>query len=211
MNIRTNVTPLAWLITGCLALAACQQTADTSTSSQSLENSERSAADPSASDDADPPPPPHGHHHRGPPPEAISACADLAVEASCSVTLPGPDGERTIDGTCRSMPAPPDTAADSANDSAAADSAADHAAVVACVPTDMPPPRHHRGPPQEAFDACASLEADAACSVTLPGPDGEHTIEGTCRTARDSDTLLCHPPGPPPGPPPGAPDGDAEE
>ena len=58
-------------------------------------------------------------------------------------------------------------------------------------------PAGHPGPPQAAFDACASAKAGDACSVTMH----EHTIAGVCAAAPDSTALACrpdHPPGPPP-------------
>lgn len=187
MKTMHRVTPSPWLIATCLALGACQQTPGSSSSAQALESSERRAAAPSETSDEDDqsPPPPPCHHH-GPPPETITACADLAADAACSVTLPGPDGDHTIDGTCRELPPPPDSE--------------DADGVIACVPTDMPPPhRHGHEPPEEAFTACADLAESADCSVTL----GDRAIEGTCRQAHDSEALLCvpaHPPSPPPPP-----------
>jgi hypothetical protein len=49
-----------------------------------------------------------------------------------------------------------------------------------------------RGPPPEAFAACKSLAAGAACSVPL-GPD---TLKGTC-WAPEGKPLACRPAGAP--------------
>ncbi len=53
------------------------------------------------------------------------------------------------------------------------------------------PPRQGPGgpPPQEAFDACASLLVDDACSVETP----EGTLEGTCQQAPREEELVCMP------------------
>ena len=44
-------------------------------------------------------------------------------------------------------------------------------------------------PPQEAFDACASLLVDDACSVETPNG----TLEGTCQQAPREEKLVCMP------------------
>lgn len=104
-----------------------------------------------------------GGRRRGPPPEALEACTSLEAGAACSFTAP--DGA-TINGTCRPGPSESDP--------------------LACAP-ERPP----FGPPPEAFEACESLEAGAACSVTAP--DG-HTISGTCRPGPDGQgPLACAP------------------
>ena len=62
-------------------------------------------------------------------------------------------------------------------------------------PADAPPP--HK-PPQQAFDACKSLNEGDACSVTFDG----HTMNGTCRKGPNGESdLACAPPHPQ-GPPP---------
>jgi hypothetical protein len=46
------------------------------------------------------------------------------------------------------------------------------------------------GPPQEAFDACKDLAADASCTVTIH----DHEIAGTCHTGPDGKgALACVP------------------
>ncbi len=44
--------------------------------------------------------PPHGDRPLGPPPEAVAACANLLVDASCSVNL----HDQTVNGTCKIGP-----------------------------------------------------------------------------------------------------------
>lgn len=44
-------------------------------------------------------------------------------------------------------------------------------------------------PPQEAFDACASLVVNDSCSVQTPN----ETLEGTCQQAPREEQLLCVP------------------
>lgn len=133
------------------------------------------------------PPPPDRPHRRGPPQEALDACKSLAENAACSVKF----GDKAIDGTCSKGP--------------------DGSATLACKPSNMGPPpggRGHRGPPQEALDACKSLAENAACSVKL----GDKTLDGKCRKGPgDSATLACAPANMPPppahhhrGPPPQA-------
>lgn len=55
-----------------------------------------------------------------------------------------------------------------------------------------------RGPPAEAFEACANLNVGDACSVS--GRNGE-TLEGECVTPREEgdEALVCAPAGGPPG------------
>ena len=120
-----------------------------------------------------PPPPPE---HRGPPPEAFDACKSLAENAACTVKF----GDKSVTGTCSKGPGDNTT--------------------LACKPANMGPPpgRGHRGPPQEAFDACKSLAVDAACTVKF----GDRSVTGTCsKGPGDNTTLACKPAnmGPPPG------------
>ncbi|MGQ7842886.1 hypothetical protein ACUNV4_00310 [Granulosicoccus sp. 3-233] len=58
-------------------------------------------------------------------------------------------------------------------------------------PSDNEQQRPGRGgpPPQEAFDACASLTVDDSCSVQTPNG----TLEGTCQQAPRNEQLLCVP------------------
>jgi len=54
----------------------------------------------------------------------------------------------------------------------------------------------HRGPPEEAFSACASQTEQAQCSFT--GRRGE-TVSGSCLVPRSGDSgLACVPAGGPP-------------
>ena len=56
-------------------------------------------------------------------------------------------------------------------------------------------PPHHRGPPPEAIQACASKNTGDTCTFT--GRDRQ--VDGTCELREQ--TLACrpaHPPGPPP-------------
>lgn len=102
----------------------------------------------------------------GPPAEAIAACANLRADDTCSFSHHG----RDLTGTCRTGP--------------------DGQGQLACAPKDMPGRDGHRGPPAEAFTACASLKAGDACTVTL----GDKTIEGLCRTGPDGQgKLACAP------------------
>lgn len=108
-------------------------------------------------------------HHRGPrqpPPEAFAACSSLSASDACTVTFHG----HTLEGICRSGP--------------------DGKGALACVPKGPPP-----GPPPEAVEACSSLGASDACTVTHDG----HTMEGICRSGPDGKgPLACAPKGPPP-------------
>jgi len=55
--------------------------------------------------------------------------------------------------------------------------------------------RERRGPPPEAFEACANLSEDAACS--FQGRRGD--LEGICIIPRhDDEALVCAPAGGPP-------------
>lgn len=123
-----------------------------------------------------PPPPPPGHH-KGPPQEAIDACKSLAENAACTVKFV----DKSVAGTCAKGPG--------------------DNATLACKPANMGPPpdaRGHRGPPQEALDACKSLAEDAACSVKF----GDKTLDGRCRKGPgDSGALACAPANMPPPPP----------
>ena len=49
-------------------------------------------------------------------------------------------------------------------------------------------PGGRRGPPPEAFEACADQEVDTACAIDTP--DG--IVEGICRVPR-GDRLVCVP------------------
>lgn len=44
-------------------------------------------------------------------------------------------------------------------------------------------------PPQEAFDACASLQANDSCTVETPN----ETLSGSCQQTPREDQLLCVP------------------
>jgi len=112
----------------------------------------------------------------GPPQEALQACTGHAAGDACSFSHAGSD----VSGTCRAGPG------------AAASTS------LACAPATPP----HGGPPPEAFQACASLSAGAACSVSTP----QGTVSGTCRTGPDgTGPLACAPAQPPhDGPPPEA-------
>lgn len=120
---------------------------------------------------------------RLPPQEAIDACASLAAGDACSFAL----GGRTVAGTCRLGP---------------------DGLKSACAPSDSPPPPPKdqgapKPPPQAALDACASLSADAPCSVVLDG----HTISGRCVAGPQGAAAACLPP--PPCMPPMGPAVDA--
>ena len=112
----------------------------------------------------------------GPPPEAFAACKGSSDGAACSVDLVDVE----IAGTCRQGPKGEPQ--------------------LACVPTEPPP--GHAGPPPEAFEACKTLTAEAACNVKL----GPATIAGRCLGPPQGEgPLACIPKDrPPPGPPPEA-------
>ncbi|MBL8678243.1 MAG: hypothetical protein JNK05_03715 [Myxococcales bacterium] len=63
----------------------------------------------------------------------------------------------------------------------------------------QPPGGGHGGqrptPPQEAFSACANLQAGASCAVNFQG----RTISGTCASFTDG-RMFCRPEGMPPPP-----------
>jgi hypothetical protein len=65
------------------------------------------------------------------------------------------------------------------------------AVAVAYADSDGGCPR--RGPPEEAFTACASAKEGDACTVTF----GDRAIAGTCEPFGDRG-LACRPDGPPP-------------
>ncbi|MBX2797463.1 MAG: hypothetical protein KTR31_07345 [Myxococcales bacterium] len=107
-----------------------------------------------------------GGERRGPPPEAIAACAELVENDACSIVR----DDTAIDGTCHAGPRPdlplacrPDRAADR--------------------------PQRRRGPPAEAVEACAALEASSVC--VFVHRDEERT--GTCEPGPRDETLACRP------------------
>lgn len=52
-------------------------------------------------------------------------------------------------------------------------------------------PQHgHKGPPQEAFDACADKAQGDSCEVITPE---QETLAGTCRTPPRLDSIVCVP------------------
>ncbi len=106
--------------------------------------------------------PDEGRRH-GPPPEALSACAGLSDGVACAFTHHGDN----LTGTCRKGPS---------------------SEAAACMPAGGPGGRH-RGPPPVALEACKTLTAGAACSVTF----GDKTINGTCATGGPANELACRP------------------
>ena len=106
----------------------------------------------------------------GPPQEAVTACASLTANAACSFAM----GDRSVTGTCETPPG---------------------GSALACRPSGPPPGHGHRGPPQEALTACASLTANAACSFSM----GDRSVTGPCETPPGGSALACRPGGPPPG------------
>ncbi len=109
--------------------------------------------------------------HRGPPAESLAACNGLSEGTACGFTHNG----QNLTGTCRNGP---------------------NGQTAACLPEGGPGGRgQHRGPPQEAISACSSQSAGATCSFT----HGDRTVEGTCRTGPQGDTLACAPAGGPGG------------
>lgn len=105
-----------------------------------------------------------GEPGRRPPQEALDACARLKAGDACSFTMNG----RAVTGTCRG---PADKPA-------------------ACAPDDLPPPPEgHRGPPQEALDACKGLRDGDTCSFSVD----EHDVKGSCRACPRDGTLACAP------------------
>lgn len=106
----------------------------------------------------------------GPPQESITACSGLNEGTACGFTHNG----NNLTGTCRKGPG---------------------GEAAACLPEGGPGGRH-RGPPQEAVTACSGKAAEATCSFT----HHDHTVEGTCRTAPQGESLACAPAGGPGGP-----------
>ncbi|MGV3624214.1 MAG: hypothetical protein ACO1OB_25575 [Archangium sp.] len=100
----------------------------------------------------------------GPPQESITACSGLNEGTACGFTHDG----NNLTGTCRNGP----------NGEAAA-----------CRPEGGPGGGRHRGPPQEAVTACSGKSASATCSFT----HHDRTVEGTCRTGPESESLACAP------------------
>ncbi|MGC4121445.1 MAG: hypothetical protein QM765_44095 [Myxococcales bacterium] len=106
---------------------------------------------------------PGGPGHR-PPQEAIDACKSLKAGEACTFSIDG----RTVQGTCRG---PADKPA-------------------ACAPNDLPPPDDgHRGPPQQALDACKNLRDGDTCSFDHDGRE----VKGSCRTGPDGGAMGCAP------------------
>lgn len=58
---------------------------------------------------------------------------------------------------------------------------------------DDPAPKH-KGPPQEALDACAKAKADDACSFT----HDTKAVKGTCQQRKHGTGLVCRRPHPAP-------------
>jgi hypothetical protein len=79
------------------------------------------------------------------PPEALSACQKAREGDTCSVTF----HDRTLQGTCRTLP---------------------DRTQLACLPA-------HPSPPAEAFEACAGASADDPCSVRFGDRELEGTCE----------------------------------
>lgn len=98
-----------------------------------------------------------------PPQPAVDACAALAAGDACTMTRA--DGS-TVGGLCR----------------AALDASGTLVCAPAMTPVPTPPP-----PPPAAVEACASLTAGAACTVTRL--DGS-TAAGTCRSCPGMDGVL---------------------
>jgi len=108
----------------------------------------------------------------GPPAEALTACANLRADDTCSFQHEG----REITGACRTGP--------------------DGSGKLACAPKDLG--RRPHGPPPEALAACVNLKAGDACSIALRGA----TVDGTCRTGPDGQGDLACAPKDMPLPPP---------
>ena len=52
-------------------------------------------------------------------------------------------------------------------------------------------PRHeHKGPPQEAFDACSDKAQGDSCEIITPE---QETLTGTCRTPPREEKIVCVP------------------
>lgn len=58
------------------------------------------------------------------------------------------------------------------------------------IQADDKPQRGHKGPPQEAFDACANNSQGDSCEVITPE---QETLSGTCRIPPRSEQLVCVP------------------
>ena len=67
--------------------------------------------------------------------------------------------------------------------------------VALAEPRDRPPPP--RTPPEEAFNACASMSEGDSCTAHMP----DHDVTGTCTLGHES-RLWCRPSEPPPPRPP---------
>jgi hypothetical protein len=108
-------------------------------------------------------PPPR--HRGGPPAEAVKACASLTASAACSFTV---GGDRSVAGTCETSP---------------------ESATLACRPSGPPP--GHRGPPQEAVNACSGLSVNATCAFA----HGASNLTGACVALPGdaSGSLACRP------------------
>lgn len=114
----------------------------------------------------------------GPPQQAIDACTDEAVGATCSFGLPS---RSNIVGTCITLP---------------------NSSQLTCVPQgqgrqptqdgQIPQVNNAGSPPQQALKACTNLARDATCSFSLP--NGAN-IAGTCNNAPNSGELACAPQG----------------
>lgn len=52
------------------------------------------------------------------------------------------------------------------------------------------PQREHKGPPQEAFDACLDKVQGDSCEIVTPE---QETLTGTCRTPPRESMLVCVP------------------
>ncbi len=62
-------------------------------------------------------------------------------------------------------------------------------------PAAPPPPPENKTPPQAAFDACASLEAGASCTLRAPE---KPVLHGVCRPLPQTERFFCAPPPPNP-------------
>lgn len=109
-----------------------------------------------------------GRHRWGPPPEALAACAEAAEGEHCAFTA---RNGMDLEGRCGASP---------------------HGEMV-CRPDNAPTGeghgRHHRGPPPQAFDACAELDEGAVCSFANLRGD---TMEGVCAQLSEGQ-LACRP------------------
>jgi len=82
--------------------------------------------------------------------------------------------------------------------SAEADPVAIEAETAAMGDGNLSAPVPHRGPPQQALDACAALSDGEACRFTLDG----RTLSGACRRGPDPQGPFACLPGDRPPPPP---------